>query len=69
MADVRYTVRPGQKPTPEQLREIEEAVNRPIVFDEDCPEISEEKNPVLFAAMMKAVSDRNRRLKNGSITV
>ena len=36
-----YTIKPGEKPTQEQLKEVEEAKKRPIVYDEDCPEISE----------------------------
>ena len=34
---------PGQKPTPEQLEEIRALKNRPIVFDEDCPELTDEE--------------------------
>ena len=30
----------GQKPTEEQLREVKEARKSPIVFDEDCEELS-----------------------------
>ena len=36
----------GQKPTEEQLKEVEEAKKSPINFDEDCKELS--------PAMMKA---------------
>ena len=32
----------GQKPTPEQLMEVEEASKLPINFDEDCEELSPE---------------------------
>ena len=63
MADVRYTVKMGQKPTEEQIKEVEEAKKHPITFDEDCPEISEETNPLMYEAMMKAVAERNRRLE------
>lgn len=34
---------PGQKPTPEQIEEIRALKNRPIVFDEDCPELTDEE--------------------------
>ena len=34
---VTYELKPGQKPTPEQIARIREAAKRPIVFDEDCP--------------------------------
>ncbi len=49
----------GQKPTEEQLKEVEEAKKSPINFDEDCGELS--------SAMMKtfksAVVQRNRKKK------
>ncbi len=62
MADVRYRIANGQKPTDAQIAEIEEAAKQPITFDEDSPEISEESNPELYAAMMQAVIERNQRL-------
>ena len=40
---VTYTVAENQKPTPEQLSRIREAAKRPIVFDEDCPEMTDEQ--------------------------
>lgn len=33
----------GQKPTPEQIERLRELKDRPIVFDEDCPELSDEQ--------------------------
>lgn len=33
----------GQKPTPEQIERIRALKNRPIVFDEDCPELTDEE--------------------------
>lgn len=52
-----FTINPGQKPTEEQLRKIEEAAKRPIVPDEDCPELS----PAMYKAFKCAVVQRNRR--------
>lgn len=46
----------GQKPSLEQLREIEEAKKHPIVFDEDCEELS----PAMMKAFKSAVIQRNR---------
>lgn len=40
---VSYSITKDQKPTPEQIAEIREAAKRPIVFDEDCPEMTEEQ--------------------------
>ncbi len=33
----------GQKPTPEQIERLRALKNRPIVFDEDCPELTDEE--------------------------
>ena len=52
-----YTIKEGQKLTEEQIKEIEEAKNEPIVFDEDCEEISD----AMAKAMRSAVVQRNRR--------
>lgn len=49
----------GDKPTEEQLREVEEAKNSPIVFDEDCEELS----PAMMKAFRSAVIQRNRKKK------
>ena len=51
-----YTVKEGQKPTPEQIEEVREAAKRPIVFDEDCPELS----PKMMKALECAAKNRNR---------
>lgn len=49
----------GQKPTKEQLKEIEKAQKSPIVFDEDCKELS----PAMMKAFKSAVVQRNRKKK------
>ena len=49
----------GQKPTEEQLKEIEEAKKSPINFDEDCGELS----PAMMKAFKSAVVQRNRKKK------
>ena len=40
---VSYSITKNQKPTPEQIAEIREAAKRPIVFGEDCPEMTDEQ--------------------------
>ena len=55
---VRRTIRTGQQPTPEQIREIEQAASRPVTFDEDAPELTLEQYAEL-AALAK-----DRRSKN-----
>ena len=49
----------GQKPTEEQLKEVEEAKKSPINFDEDCGELS----PAMMKAFKSAVAQRNRKKK------
>lgn len=40
---VRYTLKRGQPLTPSQIAELDALKNRPVVFDEDCPEPTEEQ--------------------------
>ena len=49
----------GQKPTEEQLKEVEEAKKSPINFDEDCGELS----PAMMKAFKSAVVQRSRKKK------
>lgn len=43
MATVTYILRKGQPLTEEELEELRNLKNRPIVFDEDCPELTDEE--------------------------
>lgn len=52
-----FTIENGQKPTIEQLKEIEEAKKHPITFDEDCQELS----PAMMKAFKCAAIQRNRK--------
>jgi hypothetical protein len=60
--DVRYVLKPDTGLTEEQLREIEAARSMPYVEDEDSPQIDPEKTPELWAAMMEALAERNRKM-------
>ena len=40
---VRYTLKRGTPLTPEQIAELDALEDRPIVFDEDCPEMTDEQ--------------------------
>ena len=53
------TIKKGQSPSEEQFKEVEEARKQPIVFDEDCQELS----PAMMKAFKSAVIQRNRRKK------
>ena len=54
---VQTVVCPGQQPTDEQIKEIEAALDKPVVPDEDAPELTLEQ----YAEM--AAIDRSRRSK------
>ena len=69
---VTYTLKRGTPLTPEQIAEIEEAAKYPIVFDEDCPEMTEEQlrqfkrvNPLPQNRITVALS----RLRGGGLFV
>ena len=62
MGDIKYRFKCGQKLTQKQIDEIENAKKLPVTFDEDSPEIDPVKTPELYAALMKAVGERNRRV-------
>ncbi len=49
----------NQKPTKEQIRQIEEAAKRDIVFDEDFPELT----PAMEKAFRLAAKNRNTQRK------
>lgn len=55
---VIYHHEPGTPMTEEQIQRINDAANRPITFDEDCPELS----PAQLEQMRQAVIERNRRM-------
>jgi len=48
--------------TPEEIAMIEAARNLPVEEDEDNPEIDPVKTPEQYAALMRAVAERNRRV-------
>ena len=52
-----YIINKGQKPTPKQLQEVEEAKRSPVVTDEDAPELS----AALYKAFKCGVIRHNRR--------
>ena len=54
-----FTIESGQIPTKEQLKEVEEAKKHPIIFDEDCEELS----PAMMKAFKSAAVQRNRTRK------
>ena len=59
MGITRSTVRVGQKPTKEQLKQIREIAKKPIHYTEDCPESTPEALAE-FAAMARARNQRKQ---------
>ncbi len=53
------TLNRSQKPTEEQIRQIEETAKREIVFDEDSPELT----PAMEKAFRLAAKNRNTQRK------
>jgi len=60
MGITRSTVKVGQKPTKEQLKQIREIAKKPIHYTKDCPESTPEALAE-FAAMARA--RRQRKVK------
>lgn len=60
--DVYFTLKRGTPLTPEQIAMIETARDLPVEEDEDNPEIDPNKTPEQYAALMRAVAERNRRV-------
>ena len=60
--DVHYTYKRGIPLTSEEIAMIEAARDLPAEADEDNPEIDPVKTPEQYAALMRAVAERNRRV-------
>ena len=54
---VQTVVRPGQQPTDEQIKEIEAAMSKPVVPDEDAPELTLEQ----YAEMAQIAKQRRAK--------
>jgi uncharacterized protein (DUF4415 family) len=51
--NITSTLKPGDKPTTEQLEGINRAASMPIIPDEDCPVYSQEQLAYLYAEARK----------------
>ena len=60
--DIHFTLKPGTPLTPEDIAMIEAVRDLPVEADEDNPEIDPVKTPEQYAALMRAVAERNRRV-------
>ena len=52
-----FTINKGKKKKKEQLQEVMDAKNSPIITDEDAPELS----PAMLKAFKSSVIQRNRK--------
>ena len=62
MKIVKTTIKPGQKPTAEQIEEIEEASRRPIVFDDDSSEFTYEEMVKMVEETKKHKIDNTKQI-------
>ena len=60
--DIKFTLKPEDELTEEQIKEIEASRGFEYVEDEDSPLIDPEKSPELWARALEALGDRNRRM-------
>ena len=64
MAIIRKMIYENEPLTKEQLKQIEEADKKPIVFDEDCPELTEQQLKEIAAMAAQQRAERRRKNKN-----
>ena len=62
MAMIRKMIYENAPLTPEQIKQIEEADKKPIVFDDDCPELTEAQLMEIAAMADKQRADRRKPL-------
>ena len=60
--EVRYVMDRSRKLTAEEIAMIEAARELPEAYDEDNPPIDPTSTPEQYAALMRAVGERNRRI-------
>ena len=60
---VRHTHTAGSGLTPEQLARIKEAEKYPIVFDEDCPELTDEQLAQFYPVNFATWEERDRAMR------
>ena len=58
----KVTLDRNQKPTTEQIKQIEDAAKREIIFDEDSPELT----PAMEKAFRLAAKNRNTQRNIGA---
>ena len=59
---VRKVLIPGAPLTPDQIRRLDDLKNHPIVYDEDCPEMTDEQ-----LRQFKRVHPRGEGVRAGQV--
>ena len=71
MAIVRHTHRAGTELSPEERdaarKRIAEAAKRPIVFDEDCPELTDEQLAQFYPVNFATWKERAEAIRKAGI--
>ena len=62
MAIIRKMIYENEPLTKEQIKQIEEADKKPIVFDEDCPELTDQQLKEIAAMAAQQRAERRRPL-------
>ena len=65
MGIIRSTVRVGEKPPKEVIKELRRAARQPINYTEDCPR----STPEALREFAELAAERNRRKKKRSVTI
>lgn len=68
MATKKFTLKAGQKPTRKQLEEVRNASKRPITFDEDSPEFTEEQLKK-FRRVSETLREERRQSQKQNVTL
>lgn len=63
---IRTMVHTGQKPTEEQLCEIRSAASRPVIPDEDTPELTTEQYAEMASIARARRKDKGQSVKSRS---
>lgn len=60
--EIHFELKPGTGLTSAEIAMLEAADNIPAEYDEDNPEIDPIRTPELYAALVRAVAERNQRI-------
>ena len=66
---VRKTVRTGQQPTDDMIKEVEAAASRPVISDEDAPELTMEQYAEMAALAKKRKAEKVKPVLSLRISV